>query len=451
MHHNEKFQWQQHFECEEFFLDLLKEAKVQNPFIRNVEEMLYKHTSTRLLDWVDHISLGYSADLIEKIEGFGFELVLAKIDKRVFEHKGAQFPLLVVSDLSKGVDSVSLKVESICDFLASWRRSAKIYGTPYGRFRKALVNSQNEVSLFAVERRFGRDIEGVEEPLGYVEKYMEACEMWKVFPRSLSDSDEAMQIAIKRAEEMVALIGTGAAASLMLEQERNYWEKKNRAGQMQKLRQDRLGLGWANHDHHTFRSSRKYFLHLVRLFEIFGFHCRERFWAGQEAGWGAQVMENSDVRAVLFLDVDLTDSEIAIDFAHIPLPEEKSLGTIGLWCALHGDSILSAGMHHLEAQFEFSRLKEDLEKLSLAMMDPFSDFTYLKQAFTVAEMWKVDDERLQSLLQKKQITKEQAEKFSREGALGSHLENLQRRGGYKGFNQKNVSSIISKTDPRKAN
>ena len=36
------------------------------------------------------------------------------------------------------------------------------------------------------------------------------------------------------------------------------------------------------------------------------------------------------------------------------------------------------------------------------------------------------------------------------GAIGSHLENLERRNGYKGFNQKGVSDIIERTDPRKA-
>ena len=39
-------------------------------------------------------------------------------------------------------------------------------------------------------------------------------------------------------------------------------------------------------------------------------------------------------------------------------------------------------------------------------------------------------------------------KFLREGAIGSHLENLQRREGYKGFNQQAVSAIIAATDPR---
>ena len=44
---------------------------------------------------------------------------------------------------------------------------------------------------------------------------------------------------------------------------------------------------------------------------------------------------------------------------------------------------------------------------------------------------------------------DQAEKFRTEGAIGSHLENLERNQGFKGFNQTGVSEIISATDPRK--
>jgi hypothetical protein len=36
------------------------------------------------------------------------------------------------------------------------------------------------------------------------------------------------------------------------------------------------------------------------------------------------------------------------------------------------------------------------------------------------------------------VTSEQFGKSLKEGTLGSHLENLQRHGGYKGFNQKSV-------------
>ena len=44
---------------------------------------------------------------------------------------------------------------------------------------------------------------------------------------------------------------------------------------------------------------------------------------------------------------------------------------------------------------------------------------------------------------------EQFGQFTRDGAIGSHLENLQRHGGFKGFNQKSVSVVIAATDPRK--
>ena len=37
---------------------------------------------------------------------------------------------------------------------------------------------------------------------------------------------------------------------------------------------------------------------------------------------------------------------------------------------------------------------------------------------------------------------------SAKGAIGSHLENLERREGFKGFNQQAVSAIIAATDPR---
>ena len=47
------------------------------------------------------------------------------------------------------------------------------------------------------------------------------------------------------------------------------------------------------------------------------------------------------------------------------------------------------------------------------------------------------------------ITRDQFDQFLRDGAIGSHLENLQRHGGFKGFNQKSVSVIIAATDPRK--
>jgi hypothetical protein len=130
------------------------------------------------------------------------------------------------------------------------------------------------------------------------------------------------------------------------------------------------------------------------------------------------------------------------------LPDSPRLSTVGLWCALHGDSFLQAGMHHLEARFDFSLLRDQLAAEGVNTMKPFSDFVFLKQAFTEGERWPVNAERVKALLAKKLITNEEADRFIGSGAIGSHLENLQRKGGFKGFNQKSVSVIIEATDPR---
>jgi hypothetical protein len=137
------------------------------------------------------------------------------------------------------------------------------------------------------------------------------------------------------------------------------------------------------------------------------------------------------------------------DFAHDGLVDREELGTVGLWCELHGEAFLSAGMHHLECQFAFDAAREQLAAAGTESMAPFTDFEFLRQAFTKGEVWPIDPQRIERLWKHGRITSEQAERFRREGALGSHLEILERNDGYKGFNQTGVSDIIARTDPRR--
>lgn len=444
----QQFAWQRHPEAEKIVERILKEYVEKNEFIAQLQKDLLDQTSTRLQDWVDHLVISYSNEIEQELEQSGYVSEKATSRYRVFHHPGAQLPRIIMSDPTNYDRGVAISVESISDFLMVRGMSGRIEGTVLSGYRRCCVSTDNGVSLWAIERRGTLSMDPTHLDSTYPNKYLSMKEKWKTYPRNLEDEDVSMKCAIVTAEEIIRELGTDLAAWLVLEVEREYWQSRNRAAQIQKSRQDRLGMGWANHDHHTFRSSRQRFHQLVRLFEMLGFHCRERFYAGQEAGWGAQVMENPNCKLVLFLDVDLTPDEVEVDFSHHPLPETDRLGTVGLWCALHGDSILRAGMHHLEAQFMFSELEKDLKEQGIGMMQPFSDFTYLKQAFTKGEHWRPDPKRVQAILKKGLITKEQADKFSKDGAIGSHMENLQRREGYKGFNQKNVSFIIRHTDPR---
>jgi len=106
-------------------------------------------------------------------------------------------------------------------------------------------------------------------------------------------------------------------------------------------------------------------------------------------------------------------------------------------------------MHHLECRFDHNLLSRQLADEVVGTLKPFSDFPFLKQAFTEGERWPVRRQRAERLLRQRLIDEQQFSQFVSEGAIGSHLENLQRKGGFKGFNQNSVSAIIQATDPRK--
>ena len=442
------FQWKCQPKAEALVLSILNQCCQANTFTTSLSQDLLTQTSTRLFDWLDHVVAKYSPNLEKELEDSGFITTSTTASYRVFHHPGAQLPRVVLQEGQsvKPIIGVAVNVDSIADFLMVRGMEGGIEGSFLSNYRRCCVSTENAVSLWVVERRGSTTMEPVYTEDTAIKNYLQASEQWQTRPRDLND-DEGMAHTLVLAEKMISLVGQDLAAWIVLECERKYWQARNAAGQLQKNRQDRLGMGWANHDHHTFRSSRYLFPQLIQLFEMLGFYCRERFYAGNEAGWGAQVMEHKNLRLVLFLDVDLVPEELNLDFRNQKLSDLGKPGTIGLWCGLHGDSILKAGMHHLEAQFMFDELTQDLAKAGVGMMAPFSALPYLRQAFTKGEMWSVQSRRLDNLVKKGWITQEKADHFRETGALGSHLENLQRREGYKGFNPKNVSSIIQQTDP----
>jgi hypothetical protein len=176
---------------------------------------------------------------------------------------------------------------------------------------------------------------------------------------------------------------------------------------------------------------------------------RESFHAGEHAGWGAQIVEHPVTGIVIFADLDLAPEEATEDFAHVALADLPRPSTVGLWVGLHGESILEAGMHHLECQFDFDALRDGLkDEAGIETMAPFSNFPFLRQAFTAGERWPVASHRADRAHDLGWISADQRDKFVRDGTIGSHLENLERREGYKGFNQQAVSAIIAATDPR---
>jgi hypothetical protein len=461
------YNWKRWPESEAFVGGLIAHALDGNTFAAALADRMHSETGTLFQVWVDHLLLRGGADLARQLPELGFERQPTSyaVGVPVFAHPGGIFPRIALlpgertgdNGAACAVPEVAIKVESVAAFSRAHDLGLEIAGYAMGPYRVGRVPGER-TALAVIERRgylgfepFPGELarEGRMKPHA-ARDALAARDLWLARRRRFDDDLEGFDVTEATLERVIELAGsTDLACDLVFEVEREYWQSRNTAARAQKARQDRLGLGWANHDHHTFRCSRRFFPRVIGMFTRLGFKLRERFHAGAHAGWGAQIVENPVTGIVIFADLDLAPNELTEDFADQSLPDLPRPGTVGLWVALHGESILEAGMHHLEAQFDFDALRDGLKaEAGIETMPPFSNFPFLRQAFTAGERWPVAKHRADRALALGWIDSEQHVKFLREGTIGSHLENLQRREGYKGFNEQAVSAIIAATDPR---
>jgi hypothetical protein len=447
------FTWEQQPQAAALVEELLGRFRTASPAIAQLEQRLHDETGARLLDWVEAIFLAGDADMAGRLKAVGFREDGDAAN--AWRHPGGMFPTIALNPAffveDATADVLAIKVDAVEDFSRVYSNgAATCRGKAGSPLRTAVLPATSGPLLAAIERHGHRTFDwctASDKQIAQAAKHRQA---FAQRTRHCQTDKAGFELAAALFEAAAADLGVDWACDLFFAPERDYWMSRNRAGRVQYGRQQRLGLGWANHDHHTYRSSRASFQDLVGVLELMGFACRERFYAGREAGWGAQVLEQPRAGLVVFADVDLSPEELSGDFSHEPLLPRDELGTVGLWCALHGESFLEAGMHHLECQFDFDAARAQLREAGVETMAPFTNFSFLRQAFTVGEMWPVSGERLAKTQALGAINAEQAEKFRSAGVLGSHLEILQRNDGYKGFNQTGVSDIIARTDPRTA-
>ncbi|HEX6765201.1 MAG TPA: hypothetical protein VF103_06975 [Polyangiaceae bacterium] len=430
---------------------LVSDVLERSPAAQKLAERMLAGTGSRFRDAIDVLSLQGTDELRKQLRLTGF-VRTGEGDggAELWEHTTALLPRL--ERRSNETPRTFGRVDSVVDFLEASGSSPRLFeGGPGAFVRRALV-AEEAAELWVVERSTDRrgttSASAVREGPGplLVERHLEA---FRLRPRPFDDAERGFSAALELVRAAQKDLGETVACEVFFEAERRFYTRRNRAARIQKARQDALGLGWFNRDHHTYRSSRGAFRSLVALLEALGLHCRERFYAGHEAGWGAQVMEHAGLGICVFADVDLSPAEVSGDFAHVGLEPKGELGTVGLWCELHGEAFLAAGMHHLECQFDFDVVRQKLAAEGVGTMPPFTDYPHLKQAFTEGEIWKVPEARLERALRLGFLSAEQAERIGREGALGSHFEVLERNEGYKGFNQAGINKIIEATDPRR--
>ncbi len=449
----EDFNWGLHSEAERFLQEIVEEFLSKNQVAARLATAMMDNASLRFFDLIDHIIVPKDSRIEDKLFDFGFEIGDDfKIDNpdiaTLFVHnRSTLFPVIVVEE---GAIEIVIRTESLSHFIQMIGAGNVIIGAPFTPYRVATITLGGNHILSAVERRgysgFSRfpvtDTEDVAE-------YLRVLDLFYTRRRRFDDDCDGLEYTFDLVRTSVSNLGVSRVCDAFFRAERQYWESRDVVGRIQKNRQDRYGIGWANDDHHTYRSSRSCFSTLIAILEVLGFVRREQFFAGQQAGWGAQVMEHPECGIVVFADVDITDEEKGKPFADIGMDESDRFGTVGLWVALHGESMLQGGLHHLAAKVDYAHARTALDSLSAGVLAPFSHFDFLKQSFSKAVRREVDKRRLSRLLEDGVISEEGMKVFSENGAIGSHLEIIQRGHGFKGFNQDAVTAIIQATDPRK--
>ncbi len=431
----------------------------QNPLIAEMTERFLAVAGVDIRTIIDHWILPPSEGLTDTLASIGLIETVAISGDHVWRHPHARFPTIRIKT-NKTAPTLALAVENIDVFAhANSLEYTTVHGDPDSTYRCSHYTLPHGELMAVVRNGYDGYAPGVLDASAR-EKLDSARTALRNRDRSgeqnpgrqssrASVENEILARAQSLLESLVDHLGRDRATDEFFAAERAYYLTRNAAARWQYKRQQSIGIGWANHDHHTYRCSRDSFRALMQLWQTLGFVARERFYAGAEAGWGAQIVEHPISRVVIFADVDMAPEELNIEFANTDLPPRSSLGTIGLWCALHGSSIANAGMHHLECEFDYVRARANMEAAGFRVMKPFTEQPMLWQAFTEAEIWQVAPERIGSLRDSGAITPEQAERFLTQGAPGSHLEILQRWDGYKGFNKTGVSNIIRDTDARR--
>src|ERR1043166_6791195 len=316
-----RFDWPLAYEAERLLRQRLGTFLDTNTFARELAGRMQNETGTDFFEWVDHLVV--SPDDEAALCACGLVRDAKAETPRgevVLEHPQATLPRVLLRKGKQSPSVVAIKPEFIAAFIArnpprtaaparprrneplrsrdsaarvqaGGRETSEPEGEPRSRYRRVTMSEENGARLEAIERRAYRGFVPAKLKPGELEAIVKAQELFHTRPRHFPDDAEGVAAAHRILNRALEWVGRDVACHLFFEEERAYWESRNRAGRLQKLRQDALGLGWGNHDHHTFRCSREHFADLIKFLDKLGFEKRERFYAGTEAGWGAQISE----------------------------------------------------------------------------------------------------------------------------------------------------------------
>ena len=430
--------WRQQPEGESLIRAKIDEALKCVDGAADFAKRLEQYAAIRLRDIVDHLAL--APDDIKAAQAAGWR----RGTDDVWRNPEGLFPALIERERTE----IWLRVESIDQFKIATGISAPTEGKPGASLRRGIAFARADTCFGVIERNGFAGYDTSDEDDGYIRLARVGLQRFRARRREFDTVEHGLDYTEKLVDDVVAAVGSHRACDLWLKAERDYWMRRCHAGAVQKQRQDALGVGWANIDHHTYDGSRRHFRRTIGILEKLGYELREMLYAGELAGWGSQVLEQPVIGSTIFADVDLGPDELLVDFAHEELPELPKHRRAGLVSALLGESILEAGLNHVAALYDQNLFRSQMQALGIGMMPPFSSFPHLYQELTTGDWFPVDPTRVDELERAGHINAAEAERLRLDGTVATHLENIERNDAYKGFNREGIDNVLRKLDPR---
>lgn len=433
--------WAPQPDAEATLREWLESRLARNDEAAALAHLLMEGAAIRLRDLVDHVVFTQPATRAA-IEAAGW----TQGEPGVWRNPAGMFPPFVAGD----AEAVWLRVESVEQFVAAHNLSVAIEGEALAPLRRALVMPGDAVNFGVLER--GGSPAFVPQTDDPAERRTAriTLQRFRARRRQFDTVEQGLAYTETLVDGAIADLGNPhRACALWLLAEREYWQSRCHAARLQKARQDAVGVGWANIDHHTYDSSRAHYQHTIAILEKLGYELREMLYAGDMAGWGSQVLEQPVIGSTIFADVDLAPHEVELDFAHEPLPPLAKHRRAGILCALHGESILEQGLNHVACFYDQQTMRDQMAGLGIRMMPPFSDMPHLYQELTHGDWAAVDPARVDALEAEGHLPSEEAQRIRMDGAIVTHLENIERNDGYKGFNKPGIDGVLQKLDPRR--
>jgi hypothetical protein len=407
-----------HARASAFVAATLEHAFERLPVTRVLADDLLEKCGVRLCDLIDHVGLpdqALPAALGWREDGAG-----------VWRLRG--HPNLVSAPRL----TVALRVEDLDRFSSQFAIGTQAEADFPAPSRRVRVDARDEICIDVVERNGRVDYAKRRVPQWRAQQARMHQQIFRTRRRSFRTAYSGLSETLRLVLAAVSDLGATWACDLFLRAEREYWQRRCTAGFLQWRRQQSVGIGWSNADHHGYVASRLHFLQTIDVFAALGFELGEVISAGD---WASQVLRHAGLNACVAVDVDLGPQERPDNIRKSPLNPLIWHGAAGLWSALHGESLLDGGLQRLGCRFDRGAIARLLRADAIDLLAPTSSRAAFFQQPTAAEVHPVDPKRVARLERAEFLNADQARVFAQEGALGAQMVIVERNDGFTGFDQ----------------